>query len=165
METQETFAAEETIGKRLIDNIQQLKLYAFRLTGDAEHADDLLQETSVKVLCNVGNFVYNSNLGGWAATIMHNIYVNECTRSACCVAVADDAFLDGEYYDCHVDTEEITRVMETLPIEHRIVFRMFADGYKYAEISEKLNIPLGTVKSRIHTARTRLQELLRGYME
>lgn len=164
MDSQE-ISSDETIAKKLTENLHILKIYAYKLTGDAECAADLLQETSVKVLSNGKSFIYNSNFKGWASTIMHNVYVNERIRSARCMNVADDAFLDGEYRDCHVYAQEIAQAIGVLPYEHRTVFVMYVDGYKYNEIADELNIPLGTVKSRIHIARIRLQELLKDYMQ
>ena len=164
METQET-SYDETINEKLISNLHNLKIYAFKLTGDASRADDLLQETSMRVMCNADSFVYNSNFKGWASTIMHNVFINERARAARCVTTSDDIFFDGEYFDYNVDTDGIMGAINTLSVEHRKVFLMFADGYKYAEISEELDIPPGTVKSRIHKARIILRELLKDYME
>lgn len=127
-------------------------------------ADDLLQETSIKVLYNANTFVYNSNFKGWSATIMHNIFMYERTRSERITTVADEELFESEYHDYLVDVDDIVCAINSLPIEYRKAFTLYADGYKYHEIAEILNLPLGTVKSRIHTARTRLQELLKDYV-
>ena len=74
MESQES-STDETIRKCLTDSLSMLRLYALSLTGDSGRAADLLQETSVKVLCNSGSFVYNGNFNGWVATIMYNIFI------------------------------------------------------------------------------------------
>ncbi|MBE6302984.1 MAG: RNA polymerase sigma factor [Bacteroidales bacterium] len=155
---------DETIGEKLIAILPLLKTYAFSLTGDIGRAADLLQDTSVKVLCNFDSFVYNGNFKGWAATIMYNIFLNERVRSARSVSIADGAIFDGEYRDCYIDAHEIICAINSLPIEYCLPFSMYADGYKYHEIAEGLNVPIGTVKSRIHTARTKLQELLKDYV-
>jgi RNA polymerase sigma-70 factor (ECF subfamily) len=163
MEMQDNFT-DETIHKRLADNLSLLKIYAFKLTGDKCRADDLLQETIVKVLYNAAAFVYNGNFKGWATTIMYNIFLNERLRFSRSTSLADDSFFDGEYFDCYIGAREILRVINSLPSEYRLVFLMYADGYKYHEIAEELYIPIGTVKSRIHTARIRLQLLLKDYI-
>ncbi|MBR2301541.1 MAG: RNA polymerase sigma factor, partial [Bacteroidaceae bacterium] len=80
METQDNLS-DETIAKRLMDNLSRLKIYAIKLTGDECRADDLLQETSVKVLLNSASYTVNINFNGWAATIMYNLFVNERLRS------------------------------------------------------------------------------------
>ena len=81
------------------------------------------------------------------------------------MSVSDGAIFDGKYSDSYVGSHEIMRVINSLPIDYSLPFSMYADGYKYHEISETLDIPIGTVKSRIHTARTRLQLMLRDYVK
>ena len=163
MESQEN-STDETIRKCLTDSLSMLRLYALSLTGDSGRAADLLQETSVKVLCNAGSFVYNGNFNGWVATIMYNIFINERIRSSRSVSVCDGAIFDGKYSDSYVGSHEILRVINSLPIEYCLPFSMYAEGYKYHEISAALDIPIGTVKSRIHTARVKLQLILRDYI-
>ena len=163
MEIQES--RDDTISEKLISILSLLKIYALRLTGDAVRADDLLQETSIKVLSNAHYFIYNSNFKGWASTIMYNIFSGERARSARSIAVADDSLFNGEYNDVSVNVQEIVDAIEALPVEHRVAFSMFVDGYKYYEIAEELDIPIGTVKSRIHTARAKLQELFKDYVK
>ena len=163
MESQKN-STNKTIHKCLTESLSMLKLYALSLTGDPERAADLLQETSVKVLCNARSYVYNGNFNGWVATIMYNIFANERLRSSRCVSVSDGAIFDGKYSDSYVSLHEIIRVINSLPIEYSLPFSMYADGYKYHEISDALDIPIGTIKSRIHTARIRLQRMLRDYV-
>ena len=159
METQET-PSDETISQRLTDNLQLLKVYAFKLTGDECRADDLLQETSVKVLCNAARYTVNINFNGWAATIMYNLFVNERLRSGRSMAIADEQFFDREYHDSVVGAGEILLAINSLPDDYAKVFSLYADGYKYHEIAEKFGISIGTVKSRIHSARQRLKMML-----
>ena len=154
----------DALKEKLTDTLPILKLCAFALTGDAARAADLLQETSMKVLCSFASYTINLNFKGWATTIMHNIFVNEYKRAARSVSVADDAFFDGECNGCDADAAEIMATISALPCEHCKAFTMFADGYKYEEIAEELGVPLGTVKSRIHTARIRLQRMLKDYV-
>ena len=154
----------DALKEKLTDTLPILKIYAFTLTGDAARAADLLQETSVKVLCNFASYTININFKGWATTIMHNIFVNEYKRAARNVFVADDTFFDCECHCCDVDAAEIMAAISALPCEHCKAFTMFADGYKYEEIAEEMGIPVGTVKSRIHTARIRLQRMLKDYV-
>lgn len=164
METQDNLS-DETISKRLTDNLQRLKVYAIKLTGDECRADDLLQETSVKVLCNAARYTININFNGWAATIMYNLFVNERLRAEHNIAIADEQFFNDEYIDSVVSVSEILFAINSLPDDYAKAFSLYAEGYKYHEIAERLNIPLGTVKSRIHSARIRLQYLLRDYVK
>ena len=155
---------DDALKDKLTDTLPILKIYALTLTGDAVRAADLLQETSIKVLCSFASYTININFKGWATTIMHNIFVNEYKRAARSVSVADDAFFDSESHGCELDAAEIMAAISSLPREHCKAFTMFVDGYKYEEIAEELCIPLGTVKSRIHTARIRLQRMLKDYV-
>jgi len=164
METQDG-PSDEIIAKRLVDNLSRLKIYAFCLTGDASRAEDLLQETSIKVLLNAESFVYDCSFKGWASTIMLNLFSSERLRSSRSIAVADEQFFDSECRDSYVCVHEIMLAIKSLPAEYCDVFSLYADGYKYHEIAERLNIPIGTVKSRIHTARIRLQLLLKDYVQ
>ena len=164
METEDS-PSDETISQRLTANLQQLMVYAFKLTGDECRADDLLQETSVKALSNAARYTINRNFNGWAATIMYNRFVNERLRSGRSMSGADEQFFNGEYRDSIVSADEILLAINSLPDDYAKAFSLYSDGYKYHEIAEHLNIPLGTVKSRIHSARLCLQRLLRDYVE
>ena len=163
METPDS-PTDETIEKYLTDNLPMLKIYAFKLTGDATLAAELLQETTVRVLCNADSYTMNINFKGWVTTIMYNLFLNECKRSSRLITLANETIFETAYLDCNVDTHEIIFAIKSLPVEYSRVFLLYSDGYKYHEIAARLNIPIGTVKSRIHTARTRLQFLLRDYV-
>ena len=163
METPDS-PTDETIEKYLTDNLTMLKIYAFKLTGDATLAAELLQETTVRVLCNADSYTMNINFKGWVTTIMYNLFLNECKRSSRLITLANETIFDTAYLDCYVDTHEIIFAIKSLPVEYSRVFLLYSDGYKYHEIAARLNIPIGTGKSRIHTARTRLQLLLKDYV-
>ena len=164
METPES-PTDDNLHKRLTEILSLLRIYALKLTGDSCLASDLLQETTVKVLCNADSYTVNLNFNGWVTTIMYNLFVNEFRRSSRMAHPSDESIFDSAYLDCNVDTHEIIFAINSLPVEYSRVFLLYSDGYKYHEIAEQLNIPIGTVKSRIHTARNRLQILLRDYME
>ncbi len=156
---------DKLLHKYLIESLSMLKIYALKLTGDAGRAAELLQETTVRALCKADCYTMNINYDGWVATIMYNLFLNERKRYARIMAMSYEAFSETEYFDCYIDVREIIFAIKRLPIEYSRVFLLYSDGYRYHEISERLNIPIGTVKSRIHTARTRLQILLKDYIE
>ena len=147
----------DEIEKLLLCVLPSLKSYALTLTGDDCRADDLLQETVLKILNNRGAYVLNFNFKGWAATIMHNIFINESKRSSRCVNISDDSFFDAPFDDCVVDSREIIGIVSRLPLSFRVPLEMFVGGYKYCEIAERMNVPIGTVKSRINKARSCLR--------
>lgn len=147
--------------------------FALKLTANQEEAKDLVQDTTLKALHNEEKFVENTNLKGWMLTIMRNIFINNYRKSARENTVIDsteDLFHLNVKQDSGLETpdgayacNEITAIIERFAPEYRQPFTMHVAGYKYEEISDKLQMPLGTVKSRIFFARKRLQELLTDY--
>lgn len=147
--------------------------FAFKLTSDHEDANDLLQETSLKVLDNEDKYMPETNFKGWAYTIMRNIFINNYRR-----VVREQTFVDttenlyhlnsgfeavAESTDGAYDLKELHRIVNSLPKEYKVPFSMHVAGFKYREIAEKLDLPLGTVKSRIFFTRQKLQNELKDF--
>ena len=147
--------------------------FAFMLTSNRDDAYDLLQDTTLKALDNEDKYAENTNFKGWVFTIMRNIFINNYRRSARAATVVDttdnlyhlnlsqDSGLDSPEGSFHAG--EITEAINSFADEYRIPFSMHVAGYKYNEIAEKMNLPLGTVKSRIFFARKKLQEQFADY--
>jgi len=147
--------------------------FALKLTMDKDEAQDLVQETTLKALNNEDKFVDNTNLKGWMLTIMRNIFVNNYRKSARENTVVDTT--DNLYHvnlcqdsgleapDGAYAVGEISQIIASFPSDYRNPFSMHLAGYKYEEISVKLGMPLGTVKSRIFLTRQRLREILKDY--
>jgi RNA polymerase sigma-70 factor (ECF subfamily) len=152
----------------------KLLYYALSLTSDHEKAHDLVQETFLKALTNRDKFTQNTNLKAWVYTIMKNTFINEYRKNEKKKNTFDRANQDMQLKIQHdrsypspesgYDSKEIIKSIRALEEEYRIPFEMFLDGYKYKEIAEVLNIPLGTVKSRIFFARKKLEKALKGYV-
>lgn len=147
--------------------------FAYMLTSNKDDAYDLLQDTTLKVLDNEEKYVENVNFKGWVFTIMRNIFINnyrKYQRESTVVDQTEDLYhlnLPQESGlvtpDGSVAVQEITSAINSFPDEYRIPFSLLVSGYKYNEIAEKMQLPLGTVKSRIFYARKRLQEMLKDY--
>lgn len=147
--------------------------FAYMLTSNRDDAYDLLQDTTLKALDNEEKFAENSNFKGWVFTIMRNIFINNYRRSARAATVVDTT--DNLYHlnlsqdsgleapECSLSAGEITQAINSFSDEYRIPFSMHVQGYKYNEIAEKMNLPLGTVKSRIFFARKKLQARFADY--
>lgn len=159
---------------KLVSMQDELRRYAYKLTVDINEADDLLQETSLKALINKDKFTDGTNFKGWMYTIMKNIFINDYRKSSREQTFVDKtdnlAMIDSMQYlyadsteQLH-DNKELKKVVSKLPGEFKIPFMMFTNGYKYKEISEKLNIPIGTVKSRIFSTRKKLQSELKDFV-
>jgi RNA polymerase sigma-70 factor (ECF subfamily) len=151
----------------------KLHYYALSLTSDSERANDLLQETFLKALIYRDKFAQNTNFKAWIYTIMKNTFINDYRRN-----VKTKNTFEGAGNDLHLkiskdkvypgpdsfySSKEITKSIVALEDEYRIPFTMFLDGYKYKEIAEELNLPLGTVKSRIFFTRKKLEKSLSDY--
>ena len=147
--------------------------FACRLTANRDTAQDLVQDTTLKVLDNQSKYVDNVNFKGWVFTIMRNIFINnyrKVVRSATIIDQTEDLYHLNLPQDSGFETpegsvaaKEITAAINSFSDDYRIPFSMHVAGYKYNEIAEKMNLPLGTVKSRIFFARQRLQQSLKDY--
>ena len=151
----------------------KLHYYALSLTSDPERANDLLQETMLKALTYRDKFTENTNFKAWLYTIMKNTFINDYRRNVKTRNTIDDSNNDFHWLfsrdkvfpatDSFYSTQEIHKTIDALEDEYRIPFTMFLDGYKYKEIAEELEIPLGTVKSRIFFTRKKLEKSLSEY--
>ena len=149
-----------------------LKPFAVRLTGDISEAEDLIQETMLRAISNEGKFQFGTNLKAWLFTIMKNIFINNYRKKVKRKTIAD--VTDNLFY-LHASAtainngersfvmKDINRVIQDLSPDYRVPFLMHYKGYKYQEIAETLNLPLGTVKSRIFFARKELKDRLHMY--
>ncbi len=162
-----------TIRAKVLDLQNNLLNFAFRLTANRESAEDLVQETTLKVLDNSEKYTENTNFKGWVFTIMRNIFINEYRRQVRSNTVVDTS---DESYLLNVPTEtelatpegslaerEISKAINTISDDYQVPFKLFLAGYHYTEIADRMNLPLGTVKSRIFFARKQLQGLLKDY--
>lgn len=147
--------------------------FAYMLTSNRDNAYDLLQDTTLKALDNESKYVENTNFKGWVFTIMRNIFINNyrrVSRSATVVDQTEDLYHLNLSQDSGLETpegsyaaSEITAAINSFSDDYRIPFSMHVAGYKYNEIAEKMNLPLGTVKSRIFFARKKLQDQFADY--
>ena len=158
---------------RLMGLQANLLNFAFMLTSNRDDAYDLLQDTTLKALDNADKYVENTNFKGWVFTIMRNIFINNYrrqVRSATIVDTTEDLYHLNLSQESGLTspegsfaTKEISVAINSFSKEYKVPFSMYIAGYKYSEIAEKMNLPLGTVKSRIFFARKRLQSMLKDY--
>lgn len=156
----------------LIGNQEEMYQWAYRLTRNYDDAQDLLQSTLSCALKSVGMYTEENNISGWLYTIMRNIFFNTTRHSGrcCCMEKEDiermmqlgeNALNDNA--EIAFDMSDIQRAIDTLDRPYKIPMSLYLSGYKYQEIAEKMGIPLGTVKSRIHASRVQLQETLKDF--
>lgn len=150
-----------------------LQYFAHTLTRNREEAEDLVQDTVLKALSNREKFQANTNLKAWTFTIMKNTFINNYRRKVKANTIIDTT--DDLYYlnipkpsnytlpDSEFSTQEIKKSINKLSDDHRLPFEMHTQGYKYKEIADKLNLSIGTVKSRIFFGRKKLMGMLKDY--
>ena len=154
--------------KKLLSMQENMMNFALMLTANRDDAQDLMQDTTLKVLDNQEKFVDNINFKGWVLTVMRNIFINNYHKIVRTQTVVDqgvdlynlDVVNDSGFDspDGAYQIQEITKAINGLNNELKVPFSMFLSGYKYNEIADKLDVPLGTVKSRIFFARQELQK-------
>jgi len=157
----------------LLSNADPLKPFAVSLTRDQEIAKDLFQETLYKALANQNKYSTGTNIRAWLFTIMRNIFINDYRRKAKQriifannsneTLINSDKIIVNNGGESSLLLKEIHKAIYQLPQIFKTPFLLFFDGYRYHEISESLNEPLGTIKSRIHFARKLLKEQLSQY--
>jgi RNA polymerase sigma-70 factor (ECF subfamily) len=155
----------------LLSNADPLKPFAISLTRDQEKAKDLFQETLYKALANQNKYSRGTNIRAWLFTIMRNIFINDYRRKAKQRIIFDNNSNEKLINSSKIivdnrgalQLKEIYKAIYQLPQIFKTPFLLFFDGYRYHEISESLNEPLGTIKSRIHFARKLLKEQLSKY--
>jgi RNA polymerase sigma-70 factor (ECF subfamily) len=162
------------IVNELIALQNNMRNFAFSLTLNREEAEDLLQDTTLKVLDNQEKFTSNVNFKGWVLTIMKNIFINNyrrIVRNQTIIDKTEDLHHLNLPQNSGFDTPEgsyaigeITNNIEAFSDEYRIPFSMHIQGFKYEEIAQTMNLPIGTVKSRIFLARKKLQYQLIDYI-
>ena len=158
----------------MLTNMEKhLVYFAKRLTNNEDDAKDLLQETFLKALTFQDKFTETTNFKAWLFTIMKNIFINNYRRNIRAKTIIDTT--DNLYHintsntsvpitpESNISEKEIRSGIEKLEDDHRIPFEMHTKGFKYKEIAEKLDISIGTVKSRIFFGRKKLMESLKDF--
>jgi RNA polymerase sigma factor (sigma-70 family) len=168
--------------KELFPHLEALKTFAFHLTYDDSSAEDLVQETYLKAHKFIDRYVSGTNGKAWLFKILKNAYINEYRKKSKSPKTVDyDGVLiwqDNEnmptkgYGDLRQDLfdermgDEVTIALNALPLDFRTVILLCdVEGFTYEEIAKILDLPIGTVRSRLFRARNMLKELLRSYAE
>ena len=154
--------------------------YALKVAANSDDASDLVQETYYKAYKNYHQFENGTNSKAWMFMILKNTFINNYRKMKREPAKVDyddiedvyekiksdqidDNNLDLDFYNNLLD-DELSEALSKLPAKMKDVFLLYdLEGYTYEEIAELVNVPTGTVRSRLHRARKILQEELFGY--
>lgn len=148
---------------RIIDHVPALRRYARVLTGDAWAADDLVQDTLERACRKWLLWRTGSNLRAWLFTLMHRLYLNQRRGAPPSPALDIDTLHEGLAAPPSGtdDALDLERCLLRLPAEQRAVLLLVAlEDMPYADAARVLQIPVGTVMSRLARARARLRELM-----
>ena len=151
--------------ERLVELIPRLRRYARALVGDRASADDLVQDTLERAWAKLHLYRSGTDLRAWLFTVMHNVHVNK-VRSARAVDPIDDEMPELAQRAAQGDgllMRDLERSIARLPEEQRAVLLLVTlEEMSYEEVARALEIPIGTVMSRLSRAREKLRAMLLG---
>jgi RNA polymerase sigma-70 factor, ECF subfamily len=166
--------------REAVPHMDSLYNFALKMTGDSDDANDLIQETYLKAFRFFDKFEKGTNCKAWLFRIMKNTYINTYRKSAkepdkvdyedvenfyenIKASNTDSAHLEKDIYDNLLD-DELSAAITSLPEDFRtVVILADIEGYTYEEIADFIDVPVGTVRSRLHRARKMLFTKLYDY--
>lgn len=141
--------------------------FSMKLTRDINNAADLLQESFLKAFECIDRFEEGTNFKAWMSTIIRNTFINNYRKIKVRINNADKVrnlspveTTNAGY--SNIEMQRITNFINMLPEDQSVPFMMYFEGYQYDEIAEIINVPIGTIKSRIFYARKFLKSVLAG---
>jgi RNA polymerase sigma-70 factor (ECF subfamily) len=170
-------ARREQFEREALPHLDAVYRVALRLAGDPTEAEDLAQETMLKALRAWEQYRLGTNAKAWLLTILRNAFLNRHRRERRRRETADvyeiepfTVFRDvqevdpeGRFFARLVD-DEVLHAIDALPVEYKEALVLAdVEGLSYAEVAEVLEVPVGTVKSRLFRARQQLQKRLYDY--
>ncbi|MDP3832024.1 MAG: sigma-70 family RNA polymerase sigma factor [Ignavibacteriaceae bacterium] len=168
--------------REAIPHMDALYNFAFRMTGDSDEANDLVQETYLKAFRFFDNFEKGTNCKAWLFRILKNTYINDYQKRKrepekldyeevenfyenAKPSSTDDSHLEKEIFDNLLD-DEVSIALSSLPEDFRTVIILSdIEGFSYEEIADFIDSPVGTVRSRLHRARKMLFAKLYKYAD
>lgn len=155
----------DALRKELLEMIPNLRAFAVSLSGSAERADDLVQETLMKAWAKFDTFEEGTNLRAWLFTILRNEFYSQVRKKGREVEDADGIYAARlaaqPAQSGHMDMRDFRAALITLPFDQReALILVGASGFSYEEAADICRCAVGTIKSRVSRARTRLGEVL-----
>jgi RNA polymerase sigma-70 factor, ECF subfamily len=160
---------EDPAGRRMKDDIlatvPALRAFAMSLSGNPDRADDLVQETMLKAWANRDSFTPGTNVSAWLFTILRNVFYSEHRKRRREVEDADGQMAarlaTHPAQDGHMDLVDFQEALQQLlPDQREALILIGGSGLSYEEAAQICGCAVGTIKSRVNRARTRLAELL-----
>lgn len=171
---------QQIFDKEFMPHIQAMYNFAFRLTLNEDDAKDLVQDTYLKAYRFIKSFESGTNAKAWLFRILKNSFINNYRKQSKQPAKVDyqevETYYNSEDVDKNITTDlrvemvkdmigdEITIALNALAVDFRtVVVLCDLEGFTYEEMAKILDIPIGTVRSRLHRARNLLKEKLNSY--
>ncbi|MFY0606355.1 MAG: sigma-70 family RNA polymerase sigma factor [Cyclobacteriaceae bacterium] len=172
--------AEHIFNSEFMPYVDAMYNFAYRLTYDEDDSKDLVQDTYLKAFRFINSFEQGTNAKAWLYRILKNSFINDFRKKSKQPAKVDYNEVESYYnseevegnatVDLRVETvkemigDEITLALNSLDVDFRTVIILCdLEGFKYEEMAKILDIPIGTVRSRLHRARNLLKERLKSY--
>jgi RNA polymerase sigma-70 factor, ECF subfamily len=145
--------------------VPSLRAFAISLSGNVDRADDLVQETLLRALVNIDSFSPGTNLSAWLFTILRNLFRSEYRKRRREVEDTDGSYAESlksqPEQEGRVEFQEFRTALAKLPADQReALILVGASGFSYEEAAGICECAVGTIKSRVNRARTRLAELM-----
>ena len=171
---------DEVFERELLPHVGALQTFAYHLTYNQDDADDLVQETYLKAYRFIDKYDAGTNAKAWLFKILKNAYINEYRKKAkqpnkvdfdeiAAYHDTDENRING-YSDLREDVfenmmgDEVTTAINSLPVDFRTVILLCdIEGFTYEEIANIIDVPIGTVRSRLFRARNLLKDKLMNY--
>jgi RNA polymerase sigma-70 factor (ECF subfamily) len=171
---------ERIFEREFLPHISSMYNFAYRLTFDEDDAKDLVQETYLKAFRFLNSFQQGTNAKAWLFRILKNSFINDFRKKSKQPSKVDyqevETFYNSENVDVSMTTDlrvetvqhmigdEVSTALNSLAVDFRTVIILCdLEGFTYEEMSKILDIPIGTVRSRLHRARNLLKEKLHAY--
>jgi RNA polymerase sigma-70 factor, ECF subfamily len=149
----------------MLSAVPSLRAFAISLCGNVDRADDLVQETLLRAWANIHSFEPGTNMSAWLFTILRNLFRSEYRKRRREVPDGDGSYAETmktqPEQSSRVEFEEFRVALNKLPTDQREALVLVgASGFSYEEAAEICGCAVGTIKSRVNRARTRLAELM-----
>ncbi len=160
-------SVDPVLRDQILAAIPSLRAFAISLSGNVDRADDLVQETILRALANIQSFQPGTNMPAWLFTILRNLFRSEYRKRRREVEDADGSFAETLKSQPEqlgrVEFQEFREALAQLPAEQReALILVGASGFSYEEAADICECAVGTIKSRVNRARSRLAKIARG---
>src|SRR4051812_21524912 len=155
----------DSLRNDILKAVPSLRAFGISLSGNADRADDLVQETLLRALANIDSFQPGSNLSAWLFTILRNLFRSEYRKRRREVEDADGSYAatlkTQPAQGTHLEFEEFRAALDKLPQDQReALILVGASGFSYEDAATICGCAVGTIKSRVNRARSKLSGML-----